>query len=97
MPVAEENTSLMEDKADPGLKDNLFKGTNRSNTVEMEEINSVDGNSLEEFEEANQQWILAKSLGLQHESDQDGIHSFKNMEIRDRKEALQLGNKNIHR
>ncbi|RZC28959.1 hypothetical protein D0Y65_000794 [Glycine soja] len=71
MPVAEENTSLMEDKADPGLKDNLFKGTNRSNTVEMEEINSVDGNSLEEFEEANQQWILAKSLGLQHESDQD--------------------------
>ena len=97
MPVVEENTSLMEDKAVPGSKDPLFKGPNSSNMVEMKEINNVDGNSLEEFEEANQQWILAKSLGLHHESDQEGIHSFKTMEIRDRKEALQLGNKNIHR
>ena len=57
----------------------------------------MDENPLEDFEEANQQWLLAKSLGLYHESEQNGIHSFKTMEIRDRKEALQLGNKNLHR
>ncbi|KAH1205060.1 hypothetical protein GmHk_16G045861 [Glycine max] len=96
-PVAEENTLDMEDKVVPDPKDSFTKGPLSRNRGEMEgeaeEVNSVDGNPLEDLEDANQQWTLAKSLGLQHASDQEGIHSFKNMETRDRKEALQLGNR----
>lgn len=100
-PVAEENTLDMEDKVVPDPKDSFTKGPLSRNRGEMEgeaeEVNSVDGNPLEDLEDANQQWTLAKSLGLQHASDQEGIHSFKNMETRDRKEALQLGNRSIHK
>ncbi|KAL5168952.1 putative ribonuclease H protein [Glycine soja] len=38
----------------------------------MEEANSDDENALQDLEEANQQWTLAKSLGLHHDSDQEG-------------------------
>ena len=88
-PVVEENSMLTEDKDATGPEDLCFKGPNNSNTGEMEKVIKVDENPLEDFEEANQQWLLAKSLGLYHESEQNGIHSFKTMEIRDRKEALQ--------
>ena len=48
------------------------------------------------LEEAQQQWNLGKVLGLEADTDQsDYIHSFANMEFRDRKEAMELGNRKI--
>ena len=50
------------------------------------------------LEEAQQQWNLGKVLGLEADTDQsDYIHSFANMEFRDRKEAMELGNRKICR
>jgi len=50
------------------------------------------------MEEAQQQWNLGKALGLEGATDQSiHIQNFANMEIRDREEALQLGNKKINR
>ena len=48
------------------------------------------------LEEAQQQWNLGKVLGLEADIDQsDYIHNFANMESRDRKEAMELGNRKI--
>lgn len=50
------------------------------------------------MEEAQQQWNIGKALGLEGAIDQSiHIQNFANMEIRDREEALQLGNKYINR
>lgn len=63
-----------------------------------DELKSIEESNSQVMEEAKQQWHLAKIIGIQADIEQDeGIHSFANMESRDRKEAMELGNRNIHR
>lgn len=50
------------------------------------------------MEEAKQQWCLAQTIGIRADIEQEeGIHRFAAMESRDRKHALELGNRNIPR
>jgi len=80
-----------------GLNDASSEGQNTTKLQVVEGTINKEGNHLEDCEEAKQQWILAKSMGLNHELDSEGIHSFSAMESRDRKEALKMRNTYIQR
>lgn len=89
--------SSKEDNIMGALNDASSEGPKTTKLQSFEGTINQEGNQLEHFEEAKQQWILAKSMGLNHELDSEGIHSFSAMESRDRKEALKMGNRYIQR
>jgi len=46
------------------------------------------------LDEVQQQWNLGKALGLKVDTDQSiYIQNFANMEVRDKEEAMELGNR----
>ena len=53
--------------------------------------------SKEVMEEAHQLWDVGKSIGMEAETEHsDFIQHYANMESRDRKEAMELGNRKAH-
>ena len=93
----EQANSSKEDNTMGGLNDASSEGPNTTKLQAVEGTINQEENQFEDCEEAKQQWILAKSMGLNHESDPEGIHSFSAMESRDRREALKMENRYIQR
>ena len=53
--------------------------------------------SKEVMEEAHKLWEVGKSIGMEAETNHsDFIQQYANMESRDRKEAMELGNRKAH-
>ena len=97
-PVAEEPNLLKENNDLHDINEFQDKGPNHRVLEAHKEIKSLEESNSQVMEEAKQQWHLANIIGIQADIEQaEGIQSLANMESRDRKEAMELRNKNIHR
>lgn len=98
-PVAEEPNLLKEGTDQQHLSGLNDSGPKHNVSEECQLLINTEESNSQVIEEAKQQWCLAKILGVQaaDTEQENGIHSFANMESRDRKEAMELGNRNILR
>ena len=98
-PVAEEPNLIKEGIGQQHVSGLIDSGPKSDDSEKGQlPLNAAESNS-QAIEQAKQQWCLAKILGVQAADmeQEDGIHSFVNMEYRDRKEAMELGNRKILR
>ena len=98
-PVAEEPNLIKEGIGQQHVSGLIDNGPKSDDSEKGQlSINAAENNS-QAIEQAKQQWCLAKILGVQAADmeQEDGIHSFANMEYWDRKEAMELGNRKILR
>lgn len=96
--VEEETQLVKEDNEVDAIEENqVISPKQRQFDVERR-LKSIIACNTNVLEEAQQQWNFGKVIGLEADIVQsDYIHNFANMESRDRKEAMELGNRKIHR
>ena len=97
-PVEDQSQLQEGDNVMAAIIDNWDKAQNQSHFEAERRLKSKIECNTEVLEEAQQLWNLGKSIGMEAVTDHsDFIQNYANMESRDRKEAMELGNRKAHR